>query len=213
MQIDVVWRVLRILGWRPFIVFGAMTAVIVFLLGTVQLSSRYALKAYAEDQLARVPWDMNVYQQNEMPRAPAVQSQISTAHLVERVETIYFLRTQFLGTVVENTTTSFIDGELVQAPWVSVLTATAPELLPPEARPERGEAVLLMTGSRMQLGDAFLATQNAKNFELKVRQGSDYSSVFRAPIERTVRMDRGELSGWFMEKLVRLHLSPSTVLF
>ena len=96
MRAGTFWRVLRVLGWRPFIAYGAMTAVIVFLLATVQLSSRYALKAYAEDQLMRVPWDLDVYQQNEVPRAPDVRSQIATVPKVERVEDIYFLRTQFL---------------------------------------------------------------------------------------------------------------------
>ena len=191
---------LRVLGRRPMIAFGAVTFVIVFLLAFIQVASRYALKQYAEDQLARVPWDMNVYQNNEAPRAPAMRAQLASVAGVSDVESLFFLRTQFMGTVVESTTTAFIDGELIQAPWVSILASTTPELLPPEARPQDGQAVLMMVGSKAQLGDAFLAVQNASKFELRVRQQQDYSEVFQIPVERTVRMDRGELSGWFMEQ-------------
>ena len=191
---------LRILGRRPLLAFGAVTFIIVFLLAFIQVASRYALKQYAEDQLERVPWDINVYQNNEAPRAPAMRAQIEAVPGVVETQALYFLRTQFMGTVVESTTTAFIDDELIQAPWVSMLAATSPDLLPPEVRPEAGKAVLMMIGSKAQLGDAFLAVQDASRFELRVRQAAQYSQVFEIPVERTVRMDRGELNNWFLEQ-------------
>lgn len=42
------WRVFRVVGVRPALAFGVMTAVVVFLLATLQVSSRHALKDYLE---------------------------------------------------------------------------------------------------------------------------------------------------------------------
>ena len=49
-------RLLRILGSRAFIAFGLVTFLVSALLATVNLTSRYALKLYVEDQLTRIPW-------------------------------------------------------------------------------------------------------------------------------------------------------------
>ncbi len=190
-----------ILGSRTAVSFGLAIALLVGLLAAVQITSRYALKRYGEDQINRIKWDFNVYQQNEAGRSEDMRAAIAKVPLVRNVEDIYFLRTQFLGTVVESTTTTFLDGELMQAPWVSLLSATKPDLLPPEVRPQTLDgAVLVMIGSKVQLGDAYLAVQNAKKFELRVRQGDIYSPVFATHIERVVRMDRAELSAWFMDQ-------------
>ena len=55
-------RLLRILGRRAFISFGLVTFLVSALLATVNLTSRYALKLYVEDQLSRIPWDLAIYQ-------------------------------------------------------------------------------------------------------------------------------------------------------
>jgi S1-C subfamily serine protease len=53
---------LRILGRRAFVSFGLVTFLVSALLATVNLTSRFALKEYVEDQLNRIPWDLAIYQ-------------------------------------------------------------------------------------------------------------------------------------------------------
>ena len=56
-------RLLGILGRRAFLTFGLVTFLVGALLATVNITSRYALKLYVDDQLRRIPWDLAVYQQ------------------------------------------------------------------------------------------------------------------------------------------------------
>jgi len=50
-------RLLGILGRRAFLTFGLVTFLVGALLATVNVTSRYALKLYVDDQLRRIPWD------------------------------------------------------------------------------------------------------------------------------------------------------------
>ena len=119
--------VLRIQGRRPFLYFGAVTAVVVFLLAALQVASRYALKEYVEDQLARIAWDVSVYQVSELPLAPEVTRAIAGVRHVAETQTIFFLRT-----AVPATTVAHIDGEPLRSPWLSLLSASDAALLPAE---------------------------------------------------------------------------------
>ena len=56
-------RLLGILGRRTMLTFGLVTFLVGALLATVNVTSRYALKVYVDDQLRRIPWDLAVYQQ------------------------------------------------------------------------------------------------------------------------------------------------------
>ena len=56
-------RLLAILGRRTMLTFGLVTFMVGALLATVNITSRYALKVYVDDQLQRIPWDLAVYQQ------------------------------------------------------------------------------------------------------------------------------------------------------
>ena len=50
-------RLLAILGRRTMLTFGLVTFMVGALLATVNITSRYALKVYVDDQLQRIPWD------------------------------------------------------------------------------------------------------------------------------------------------------------
>lgn len=45
----------RVLGLRPFVIFGLVSSLIVCLLAAVTITSRYALQCYVVDQVERVP--------------------------------------------------------------------------------------------------------------------------------------------------------------
>ncbi|HVZ21279.1 MAG TPA: hypothetical protein VG871_09475, partial [Vicinamibacterales bacterium] len=59
-------RLLSILGRRTMMTFGLVTFLVGALLATVNITSRYALKSYVDDQLNRIPWDLAVYQEGAL---------------------------------------------------------------------------------------------------------------------------------------------------
>ena len=64
-----------------------------------------------------------------------------------------------------------VDGKPLAAPWVSILSATDVNLLPPEARPEKGNpdgAFLALVGPEQHMGKAYLALQGSKRFTVRV---------------------------------------------
>jgi hypothetical protein len=193
----------HIIGRRAFIAFAAVTFIIVFLLAAIQIASRYALKQYVEDQLARVSWDISLYQSSDLPLAEQARMQIAkTDHIIE-TQNIFFLRTS-----VPSTTLAYIDGKPMRSPWLSLLSVTDIKLLPSDIRPEAGGAVLVLIGSKAQMGGAYLELQNKSRFELRVDKAHHGGQVFSVPLERTVRMERNELNRWFMDQTSSPTLVP-----
>ena len=78
-------RLLRILGRRTMLVFGLVTFLVGALLATVNLTSRYALKLYVDDQLRRIPWDLAVYQQGAVNGDRSLAAHIARQRGVTRV--------------------------------------------------------------------------------------------------------------------------------
>ncbi len=194
---------IRILGLRAALGFGAVTLAIVFLLAAVQIASRYALKEYVEDQLGRVAWDLSVYQTSDLPLAGDVRSALAGIENVTETQNIFFLRT-----AVPASTLAYVDGLPLRSPWLSVLSVTDIDMLPSDIRPAAGRAVLVLVGSKAQMGDAFLQLQNKRRFQLKIEKGPHSAQVFDAALERTVRIDRNELNRWFMDQTSSPTLVP-----
>jgi hypothetical protein len=195
--------VARIQGRRPFVYFGAVTAVVVFLLAALQIASRTALKEYVEDQLARIAWDVSLYQVGELRLAPEVARTLAGTRHVSETQSIFFLRT-----AVPTTTVAHIDGQPLRSPWLSLLSVTHPGMLPPELRPQGQSALLVLVGSKAQMGDAFLQLQNRRRFELRVERHGKSALVFGVPLERTLRLERNEINRWFMDQTSSPTLVP-----
>src|SRR3954453_10954347 len=83
----------KVLGRRPFAVFALVSALVVFLLAAVTVTSRYAMQRYVADQIERVPWDLSIYQTAEVPLAGDLRDAIAGAPSVSASERLYFLRT------------------------------------------------------------------------------------------------------------------------
>jgi hypothetical protein len=120
---------IKILGKRAFLSFGLVTFLVAALLATVNITSRYALKLYVEDQLSRIPWDMAMYQRggaldDEIP------NRIREVQGIKQVESLAFLRAQMpedgAGLAAQ------VDGKPIVTPWICLLAATDLGLLPPE---------------------------------------------------------------------------------
>jgi ABC-type antimicrobial peptide transport system permease subunit len=152
-----------VLGRRPFAVFALVTGLIVFLLAAITVTSRHAMQRYVTDQIERVPWDISVYQTAEIGLSSKLAEVISKVEGVTQTQRLYFLRT-----ILPYTTKPEIDGEQIRSPWISFLSPTDPSMLPPDIRPSGHGAVLVLVGSKAQMGDAYLRLQNKKQFRLVV---------------------------------------------
>src|SRR2546427_1882238 len=199
-------RLLGILGRRTFLTFGLVTFLVGALLATVNVTSRYALKLYVDDQLRRVPWDLAGYQQGAVGDR-TLRGHIAKTPGVTRVESMAFLRARFPeGGEVE----AQVDRKPFTAPWLCLLAASDPSILPPELsfalehRSNTGDrkrgAVLSLVGPEYAMGKAFLALQGARDFTLQVHVQDQPRFLFNTPINKVVRLDRDELNRWLMDQ-------------
>ena len=152
-----------VLGRRPFAVFALVTGLIVFLLAAITVTSRHAMQRYVADQIERVPWDISVYQTAEIGLSAKLAEAVSQVEGITQTQRLYFLRT-----ILPYTTKPEIDGEQIRSPWVSFLSPTDLSMLPPDIRPSGNSTVLVLVGSKAQMGDAYLRLQDKKQFRLVV---------------------------------------------
>jgi hypothetical protein len=201
-------RLLRILGRRAMLTFGLVTFLVGTLLATVNITSRYALKLYVDDQLRRIPWDLAIYQQGAVGNDRSLPAHIASTRGVTRVESLAFLRARFPeGGEVE----AQVDRKPLTTPWLCLLAASDPSILPPDlsfalehAAASGGEqkrgAVLSLVGPEYAMGKAFLALQGAKDFTLQVHVQDQPRFLFNTPVNKVVRLDRDELNRWLMDQ-------------
>lgn len=198
-------RLLRILGRRAFVTFGLVTFLVGALLATVNLTSRYALKVYVEDQLSRIPWDLAIYQRGGITGREQLPAAVGDVQGVTDVESLVFLRARFPegGEVV-----SEVDGKPLTSPWMSLLAASDTSILPPQlafaldrSRETGGTgAVLALVGPERAMGGAFLALQGSKTFSVKVQTEGETRLLFTTPLRGVIRLDRDELNRWLMDQ-------------
>jgi hypothetical protein len=202
-------RLLGILGRRAILTFGLVTFLVGALLATVNITSRYALKLYVDDQLRRIPWDLAVYQQGAVGNDRSLPAHIAKTKGVTRVESMAFLRARFPeGGEVE----AQVDRKPFTTPWLCLLAASDPSILPPElsfalehassnqgGTQKRG-AVLSLVGPEYAMGKAFLALQGSRDFTLQVHVHDQPRFLFNTPLNKVVRLDRDELNRWLMDQ-------------
>jgi hypothetical protein len=203
-------RLLRILGRRAFFSFGLVTFLVSALLATVNLTSRYALKQYVEDQLSRIPWDLAIYQRGGITGRDKLPNLVRKVQGVTQVESLVFLRARFPegGEVL-----SEVDGKALTAPWMCLLAASDMSILPPQlalalqnknhddGNGNGGQGgVLALVGPERAMGSAFLALQGSKEFSVKVKLQQQQKLLFTSPLNGVIRLDRDELNRWLMDQ-------------
>lgn len=210
----IVRYLLPVIGKRSFLGFGIATFLVGALLSAVNVTSRHALARYVDDQLARTPWDLAVYDQSGGSNA-ALASSLGSMQAVERVEQLVFLRAGFSSDV-----SVLVDGQPLATPWLCVLSASSTELLPPELRnllsdaASRGPggepgAVLALIGSESAMGDAFASLQGASDFRLQARSGGSDNLLFSTVLDGVIRLDADELNRWFMDQTGSITMIPA----
>ena len=193
----------KVVGRRPGAAFAIVSGLVVFLLAAVTVTSRYAMQRYVADQVERLPWDLSVYQTADVPLAGKLWASTVQVRGVAEAKLLYFLRTMPPYSLL-----SVIDDQPLRSPWISLLTSDEPTLIPPDIRPTGNGAVLVLVGSKSQMGDAYLRLQNRKKFELVIEREKDegqgkhkieHTVTLTTPIERVVRIDATELNRWYLE--------------
>ena len=203
-------RLLRILGRRAFMTFGLVTFLVSALLATVNLTSRYALKVYVEDQLSRIPWDLAIYQRGGITGRDKLPAAVRTSRRGDRksrVSCSCARRFPEGGEVTERGGRQASDGAVdVPArglrhcrscrrswPWRS--NGAAREMC------DNG-AVLALVGPERAMGSAFLALQGSKEFSVHVQgmQEKRARLLFSTPLRGVIRLDRDELNRWLMDQ-------------
>lgn len=202
-----------ILARRSFISFGLVALLVGALLAAIHLTSRYALKRYVEYQLARIPWDVALYQKGPSGGDEKLRDFVGSTAGVREVASLAFMRARFPeGGEVQ----ARVDGTPLTTPWLSVLAASDISLLPPQlgfalSRTEgdaRG-AVLALVGPEIAVGKPFLSLQGARRFVMQVTTLGTTDIVFETPIRQVVRLDRDELNRWLMDQTGSVSYVPA----
>src|SRR6185503_13592036 len=85
-------RLFHILGKRAFLTFGFVAFVVGVLLAAIDLTSRHALKRYVEYQLARIPWDVALYQKGPSGGEEKLRDFVRSTPGVTEVASLAFMR-------------------------------------------------------------------------------------------------------------------------
>ena len=210
------WQLLPIIGKRTFLGFGLVTFLVAALLSAVSITSRYALSLYVEDQLDRTPWDLVVYDQSGGSN-PTLAARMSSLENMQQVEQLVFLRASFSSDV-----TAMVDGQPLGTPWLSVISASDPSLLPPELRsaltqgamtpgsePQATGAILALVGPERAMGDAFISLQGARDFELQANVDGTQTVLFSSALRGVIRLEADALNRWFMEQTGSITMTPA----
>jgi hypothetical protein len=201
-------RLARVLGKRAFLAFSIVTLLVAGLLAAISLASHHALKLYIEDQLSRLAWDIALYQTSDFTISAEVGPKLSEIKGITRVESLSFLRSKPPPEAI-----LMVDGKPLASPWVSILSATDTNLLPPEVRPASNNpngALLALVGPEQHMGKAYLALQGARLFSVRVysHEKRQSSGLFDLPVRGVLRLERSDLNRYFIDEIGSISFVP-----
>src|ERR1043166_2234527 len=136
-------RLIKMLGRSVFLSFAMVTFLVAELLATVNVTSRYALKQYVDDQLGRIRWDFALYQTTGSLDDGVLTNEIRSVKGIERVESLAFLR----GQISDDEVQAEVDGNRITTPWICALAASDVSLLPPQLRFAMGNTGTMRAGA------------------------------------------------------------------
>lgn len=142
------WFLLRVIGRRILLGYGAVALLSVAVLASLYMASRYGLEAYVADQIGRIPWEISVLQRGETQRFPELQNEYRKLPGVREVEGLGFLRLRNINPVRLE-----IGHQASSIRWVAFVSASSGRLLPPalrgrESSPGHIEAALVGAGGQ-----------------------------------------------------------------
>lgn len=123
------WFLLKVIGRRILLGYGAVALLSVSVLTSLYMTSRYGLETYVADQIRRIPWEICVLQRGETQRFPELQTEYRKLPGVREVEALGFLRLRNIVPVRLE-----IANQAASVRWVAFVSASNERLLPPELR-------------------------------------------------------------------------------
>jgi len=129
------WFLLRVVGRRILLGYGAIAILSVAVLASLYMASRYGLEAYVSDQLGRIPYEVSVLQRGETQRFQELQQAYRKLPGVKNVEGLGFLRLRNVRPLRLE-----IANESAPIRWVAFVSASSDRLLPPGLRRTSGGA-------------------------------------------------------------------------
>jgi len=151
---------------------------------------------------------------------PAISEALAATDGITLHNSLLFLRNSMTTEDI-----AYIDGQAIKLPWLSLLTTSDTSILPLNIRPMEDKAVLVLVGTKAQMGNAYAELQNKTHFEVKLEDdhhsggnddhehGDEISDgisidVFELELERTIRIERKDLNRWFLEQTSSPALIP-----
>jgi hypothetical protein len=171
-----------------------------------------------------------LYQTEGFAASPDLPRRMAGADGIRRVESMAFLRTN----PPEGQMGFEVDGQALATPWISVLAATTPELLPPAvnaalgaapppgARAQSSPVALALIGPERAMGKALLSLQGAREICFRVNLGPPRGArargpgaaaghsvaAFTLPIHEVVRLERDDVNRWLMDQVGSISFVP-----
>ena len=192
------WPFMRITGKKPFLPFALVTFLMVGIMSATNVVSKYALKAYTEDQIQRIKWDAIAYQLSDVTEVKKIAKRLSEMDGITSVRNTGSVKLS-LGTFMHLK----IAGGDTNIPWFMLVAADDPNLLPPELRPRTAEAVTALVGSqamispyrdKIALGDLLSVYHNDPD-----RPGPP-TELFAGKISRLSTPERLEIVKFFLDE-------------
>lgn len=187
----------RVVGKKAFLGFFVVTSLVVWVLVTTSIVTKYAIKSYTEDQLRHVVWDSVVYQSQDLPLHQQVTDKIVAVEGVERVEKMGLLRIRLNPNVPV-----VIGGQEAFIPWFSIVSASAQDGLPSELRLEDSgsneRVTVVMFGPQKIIKPYLDRISVGSDLAIKYKAGGQEMDIFSAQIGKISQIDRTELVKWIM---------------
>src|ERR1043166_152658 len=137
------WPIMKIVGGSVFGIFSLVTCLVVAILAASNLISKYALKAYTEEQVSRLHEDAIVYQSKEIKSIEKMRSGLRVIPGVTKAGFVGVLRLR-LGTGMDME----IGKAPVDLPWCVLLAFEDPSRLPAALRPPPGGVAISMISTQ-----------------------------------------------------------------
>jgi len=190
-------RFARVLGKNAFWGFFVVTLLVVWMLVTTSVATKYAIKDYTEDQLRHVLWDCVVYQSQDLPLHQSLSEKIAGLEAVDGLEKMGLLRIRLNPNVP-----IVIGGQEAFIPWFSIVAASKEDILPSELRSDaadsEGGVTVVMFGPPKFIKPYLDRISVGSELVIKHKAAARETEIFSARIGKISQIERTELVKWIM---------------
>ena len=192
----------RLLGGKALVSFALTSLIILFILVAVNVTSQHGLKQYGEEQVGKVPWDITIFQQDNLQAWRQLRERLNALEHLERVENLVLVSLPGIPELQIR-----LDGKRIFFPWLTILSVTDPALLPPELEQiklDQGSAAVMTFGPGSLL-EPFSA-QIQSHIEVSMRvDGPDRSlgqeaTILSTNVSAVTETDRTQFLEWLLSK-------------